>query len=446
MKQFNRFFFNFGTKLRKLVVEIKQSLFANAGYLLGVDVINSLSGFLFWGLATRFYYPEDIGLALAVNSSVALVSLISGFGTGNGLIRFLPESDQPNRLINSLFIFNIATAFAVGSIILLILPRWSTFLTFLNDNLIFALAGLAYGIAMTFTASLRMTFLALRRAKFAFWQATSINSARLMLLVLFVGFGAWGLVGSVSIAVFVSILFSFFVFLPRAMPAYRLRFTVSKPDLSTILPFSFGIYVANLFFQAPNRLLSILILGLVDPASAAYAQIAWLVGGILIAPGLALATSAFVESSNLPNYSAIIFSKSVLIGMIFTFLASSIMIVIAPWFLLLFGKSYSFQGTTLLRLLSAAAPFAVQVGFYFSYLRFQKRILRLIGLSAVVAVTTICLGTVLISSLGIAAFGIGWFVGFLIVATVALNELIADKKSLTIFKHQSRLLFSTLFR
>jgi O-antigen/teichoic acid export membrane protein len=122
------------------------------------------------------------------------------------------------------------------------------------------------------------------------------------------------------------------------------------------------------------------------------------------------------------------------------------MIVIAPWFLLLFGKSYSFQGTTLLRLLSAAAPFAVQVGFYFSYLRFQKRILRLIGLSAVVAVTTICLGTVLISSLGIAAFGIGWFVGFLIVATVALNELIADKKSLTIFKNQSRLLFSTLFR
>jgi len=446
MKQFDRFFFNHGIKPKKLVVKIKQSLFANAGYLLGVDVINSSVGFLFWGLATRFYHPEDIGLALAINSSVALVSLISGFGTGNGLIRFLPENNEPNRLINSLYIFNIATAFVVGSIILLILPLWSVSLNFLNDNLIIVFAILAYGIAMTFTTSLRMTFLALRRAKFAFWQATTINGARLLLLVLFVGFGAWGLVGSVSIAVLVSILFSFFVFLPRAMPAYRPIFKFSKSGISTILPFSFGIYVANLLIQAPTRLLSILILGLVDPASAAYAQIAWLVGGILIAPGLALATSAFVESSNLPNCSAIIFSKAVLIGLIFTILAASFMIVITPWFLLLFGKSYSSQGTTLLRLLSVAAPFAVQVGFYFSYLRFQKRISRLIWLSAVVAVTTLCLGTMLISSLGIAAFGIGWFVGYLIVATVALNEIFADKKALTIFKHQSRLLFSTLFR
>jgi O-antigen/teichoic acid export membrane protein len=404
---------------------MRQSLFANAGYLVGVEAINSLVGFLFWGLATQLYSPVEIGLASSVISAVALVSLIAGLGTGNGLIRFLPESLQPNRMLNSLFIFNIVAAFLVGAIFLLGLPFLSPALSFLRQDYLLVVGFLAYGIAASFATSLRMTFLALRQASYAFWQSASINGARLLLLVIFAGFGIWGLVGSVWLAISGSILLSFFIFLPRAMPSYQPRLSFSRVDLSLILPYSFGIYLAFLFIQAPARLLPILVLELIGPASAAHAQIAWLVGGILVTPGLALATSAFVEASNSPSEYSSIYSKAGLVGLLITILAAILMFLIAPWFLLLFGPSYSIKGTALLRWLAAAAPLVVLVGIYFSLLRFRKQVRRLVALSAVVAVSTLGFAAFLISTIGIAAFGLGWFFGYLLVVIIAIRDISA---------------------
>ncbi len=399
-----------------------QSLFATASYLVGIEAINSLVGFLFWGLATQLYSPQVIGLASAIISSVALISMVSTLGTGNGLIRFLPENQNPNRMLNSLYTFNIATALLVGAVYLLILPIWSSSLAFLRSNNLFVVVFLAYAIAATFAGSLRMTYLALRKAKFSFWQAVSINGSRLLLLVFFAGFGIYGLVGSIWLAISGSILVSFLILLPLAFPRYRPQLTFSRSDLSLILPFSFGTYLAFLLVQAPTRLLPIIVLEHLGPVSAAHAQIAWLVGGILVTPGIALATSAFVEASNSPDQSSTIFSKASITGLLITSLAAVILLLVAPWFLLQFGASYSYGGTSLLRWLSAAAPAVVLVGLYFANLRYQKRIKRLIVLSAVVAASTIGFAALLISSTGIAAFGIGWFVGNSLVSIIAIRE------------------------
>jgi O-antigen/teichoic acid export membrane protein len=423
----------------------KQALFTTAGYLVGIEAVNSLVGFLFWGLATQLYSPQDIGLASAIISSVALVSLVASLGTGNGLIRFLPESRQPNRMLNSLFIFNIATAFLVGSLFLVVLPLWSSSFVFLRQNYLLVIGFLAYGVAATFATSLRMAFLALRQARFAFWQSVSVNGARLMFVVVLVGFGIWGLVGSVFLAFTVSIIFSFFIFLPRAFPNYRPLLAFHRPDLSLILPYSFGIYLAFLLVQAPARLLPVIVLEWIGPASAAHAQIAWLVGGVLVTPGAALATSAFVEASNAPSQSSSIFSKASVTGLSVTILGAFFLILVAPWFLLPFGPSYSYEGTTLLRWLSAAAPFVVLVGFYFSYLRFQKRIQRLVVLSGVVAVSTLLFAAIFTSSLGIAAFGIGWFIGYLLVTLIAVRHAMAGN-AISEIRQRSHLVLSSLFK
>ncbi|NLF01253.1 MAG: hypothetical protein GX601_09785, partial [Anaerolineales bacterium] len=48
----------------------RQPLFANAGYLFGINVLNGGVGFVFWGLAARLYTAEDIGLGSAIISAV----------------------------------------------------------------------------------------------------------------------------------------------------------------------------------------------------------------------------------------------------------------------------------------------------------------------------------------------------------------------------------------
>src|SRR3990172_289079 len=98
---------NLSLKLTRLA---RYSLFCNAGYLMGVDVVNSLGGFLFWGIGTRVYPPESVGIAAAVLSSGTFIASLAGLGLGVGLIRFLPESKNPSRLLNTSLTFNFTLA------------------------------------------------------------------------------------------------------------------------------------------------------------------------------------------------------------------------------------------------------------------------------------------------------------------------------------------------
>lgn len=406
---------------------IKQSLFKNAGYLVGVEAINAIIGFFFWGLAAQLYDPAEIGLASSIVSAVALVSLISGLGTGNGLIRFLPESSQPVRMVNSLYIFNAVAALLVGGVALVGLTCFSPSLSFLGQDFLLVIGFLVYGFAATFSGLLRWTYLALRQTRFAFWQSVVTNGTRLLLLVLFSGFGVWGLVGSVWLAISCSVLLGCLVFLPHAMPAFRFRRVFSTSYIIRILPYSFGIYFSFLLVQAPSRLLPIIVIDVIGPDSAAHAQIAWLIGSILVTPGLALATSAFVEASNFPDLSLDIYKKAWLFGLSITVLAALFMFVVAQWFLLLFGPTYSFEGTTLLRWLAVSAPLVVLVGTYFSLLRFQKRVPRLVGLSIIIAASTISFTAFLTPNFGITAFGLGWFFGNILVGIFALWDVLSGK-------------------
>jgi O-antigen/teichoic acid export membrane protein len=271
-----------------------------------------------------------------------------------------------------------------------------------------------------------MAYLAVRKAKYTLFQSVTINVLRLALVALLMGFGVWGLVGSLWFAIGISIVLGIFVFLPRALPNYRPELAFSKKDISKLLPFSFGNYIAFLLMQAPARLLPIFILEFSGAFSAAHAQISWMIGGIIVTPGIALSTSAFVEASNSPCQSSKIFSKATIPGLVITGLAAFILFLVAPWVLLLFGPSYAVEGLTFLRWLSAAAPFAVITNFYFSMLRVEKRISYLIFLSAVLASVPICFSLLLTYKLGMHAFGIGWFIGNLMVSMIAVRESVEN--------------------
>ena len=89
--------------LRGILSRIKDRLLLNAGYLLGVTLVGTATGFIFWTLAARLYDAQQVGLAASVISIVQLLAGIASMGLGLGLVRFLPESDEPNRMLNVSF-------------------------------------------------------------------------------------------------------------------------------------------------------------------------------------------------------------------------------------------------------------------------------------------------------------------------------------------------------
>lgn len=410
----------------KAAALLRQPLFANAGYLLGVNAVGALVGFVFWGLAARLYSPEDVGTASAVISAVVLVSGIAGFGVGTGVVRFLPEARSPQRFLNTVFTFNTVTAILAGGVFLAGLSLWSPSLVVLQRNALYAAGFLAYTIAATLSAVAQMAFVARRRALYALIQAGIFNGGRLLAAPVLAGLGAVGLVGAVAIAMVLAVALSLFGFLPKVEPRYRPRPGLSWLDLAAIIPYSLGNHLAVLLTQTSQTLLPLIILETLGPASSGYTYIAWMLGSLLASPGLSLANSAFAEGSNAPHRLAAILVRAAGLALPLTLPAALILGLAAPWVLRLFGPSYAQEGSGLLRWLAGAAPQVVLTGLYFTYLRVWKQIGRLVALSAIVATVTLGMAVVLLPRLGIAASGVGWLAGNGLVTAIALASVWRD--------------------
>jgi len=406
-------------RLTKAVELTREPLLANAGYLTGIDLVGSVVGFVFWGLAARLYQPEDVGTASVVLSAVALVSGIAGLGMGTGLVRFLPEVRSPRRLLNTALTCSIGTAFLTCGVFLAGLPVWSPSLVALQRNGLYAVGFLAYVVAATLGSLVSEAFVAHRQASYALIHTCVVNICRLLLVAVLAGLGTVGLVGSVALAVVLALTLSLWGLLPRVDPGYRPRPGVSWANLVAVIPYSLGNYVAGLLAQTSQTVIPLMTMEILGPASSGYAYIALMVGSLLTSPGVALAGSAFAEGSNAPQKLLPILTRAAALGLALTVPVALILCVCAPYFLLLFGPRYAREAAGLLRWLALAAPLIVLSRLYFTHLRVQKQIGRLILLSGIVAAATLGVAAVLMPRLGIAANGVGLLVGHSLVAAVA---------------------------
>jgi len=83
--------------------QIWDPLYRNSFFLMADTVVTSGLGFFFWMVVARFYSEAEVGLAVALLSSVLLIGLFSRLGLDYALIRFLPKAERPADLINSSF-------------------------------------------------------------------------------------------------------------------------------------------------------------------------------------------------------------------------------------------------------------------------------------------------------------------------------------------------------
>jgi O-antigen/teichoic acid export membrane protein len=274
-----------------------------------------------------------------------------------------------------------------------------------------------------------MAFVARRRAGYALAYTVVASLGRLLLVVPVVGMGAVGLTGSVALAFALAVVLSLVVFLPRVEAGYRPHPDFLWPALAPILPYSAGNYLGHFLAQTPQLLLPLLILEMLGPAPSGYAYIAWMLGAVLVSPGVALAGSAFAEGSNAPASLSAVLSRSALAGLALTVAGALVVAVGAWWMLGIFGTSYAAEATTLLRWLAAAAPLVVLSSLYFTRLRVEKRTGQLMLLSGAVAFLTLGLAAALMPRCGIAASAVGWLVGNGLVAALALGRMWWDRKA-----------------
>jgi len=406
---------------KKIAGFSNQPLFINAGYLLGLNFFPSVTGFLFWSIASRLFSTVDVGLASAVLSAVALLAGISNLGFSTGIIRLLPESPHPLRLLNSVYSFSLIVATAIGGVYLLSLPLWSAEMAKYFRNPLLALGFLIYVVVASLGSIIRDTYVARRRAQDAFTYTVITQILRLIFLFFLVKFTAVGLIGSNLIAFAIALIY-IWMRLPTIQTDYRFKLTLNAEDMFIMLPYALGNHLANLIWQLPQTLLPLLVFSLAGAEANAYAYIALMLGSLICSPAFALIGSSFAECANMPEQTEQILARVTRLSLMTTLSISVILFIGAPLFLLIFGKEYSQSASGLLRWLCVAAPFVTINQIFFNRLRLEKKIKMLITGSTILAILVLGLSVFLLPGVGISAGGIGILLGNILIAAFFLSK------------------------
>jgi O-antigen/teichoic acid export membrane protein len=406
----------------------QQPLFYNALFILGVNVLPAVFGLVFWGIASRLYTAADIGLASAAISAVALVSGLAGPGFNLGIIRFLPDASNPVRFLNTVYTAILLSSIVLGGIYLAGLHFWSPGLLILRQTPWYIAIFLLFVASVDMGAVVRDTFVARRQANYSLWYTLISNGTRLALVFFFAELKFVGLVTTATLAFTLALLVSWLLFLPLVEKNYRFRLEWDWSILRTIGPFSFGNYLVCLLGQLTLTVLPLMVLEVLGPQANGYAYIALILGGMLISPGVALATSAFAEGASAAEHSMAMLTRATQVALLVTLVVALVTLVGAPWILRLFGVGYASESSGLLRWYAVASIPMVVNQLYFTWLRLRKETGRLIVVSGSIAVMNLAFAYLLMTKVGIVATGIGALLSNSLVLPFVAKELFHNRK------------------
>ncbi len=402
------------------------SLYRNAVFLIVANVLNALFGFVFWIVAARFYTAEEVGLGSASISAAGLLSSLASLGLGYGLIRFLPRSNNPGRMVNTLLTVNVLTATAAAGIFLAGLGLWSPALAFIREDPLYLVLFIIFTIIFTVSGLVENAFVAGRHAGFTVTKNLIFGGSKIVLAVLLAAWlAAFGIISSWGIAMAAAVLVCLIWLVPRALtpnPAfplgkgegirqYRAMPALDIGVLKETARFSAGNNVSALLWSAPTQVLPLMIINQIGAAPNAYFYVALNIAGILFTVPTMISTSLFAEGSYDEKSLRHQMRQSLKLSFIILVPVLAVVLLTANYLLLPFGRVYAAEGADLLRILAVSAlPLAVNV-IYLGVKRVEMKLGTLVAITGVITAVTLGVSYVLIPRMGIEGAGVGWLVG-----------------------------------
>jgi len=371
--------------------------------------VMALCGFFFWMVVARFYTEAEVGFSSAIISAISLIATISLVGLNTSLVRFLPQADKPQELINSCYTLSALVSLVVAGIFIAGLGFWSPALAFVRQNAVFTAAFIIFALLWTLSSLVNSTFIARRRAGFVLSKNTIYSVLKIPLPILFVlFFRSFGIVASWGIAVAIALVISIFLFLPRVQKLYKPAPSLSLGLIKDMWRYSGGNYLTNLLASSPVFILPLMVVNLLGAEQNAYFYVAWAIASLLSAIPGAISQSLFAEGSHFEDK----LRENVTKSLKFTFLllvpAVIVLILVGKWLLLAFGQSYSLNALKLLWILSLSSlPLAIN-HLYTSILRVKSRLKELMAIWGFIALAVLLVSYLIMPASGIMGIGYAW--------------------------------------
>ncbi|MEV7678292.1 lipopolysaccharide biosynthesis protein [Streptomyces sp. NPDC088341] len=401
------------------------SMFRNAYALMLSTGVSAALGLGFWLVAARHYTEEAVGQGSAAIAAMRLLASITATTMIGAVVRYVPRAGRATGPL-------VWRAYAVSSLVvcvacvvfLLTLDLWGPSYAPLGG----VTAGLVFTASCVAWALLTLQDGVLTGLRKAFWVPVGnavFSIGKLLLLIVFAGaLPVLGVFVSWAAAIALSVLpLGWLVFrrlIPRQAAADRDREPPRPADIGRFLA---GDSVGALFSLAMINLLPVMVAVRFDAAHNAFFYTAYTVGGTMEFMAINMASSLTAHASHSPDRLAE-GVRGALRRMTFLLVPVVLVLVLfAPQVLAPFGDDYARNGTTVLRLLAAAALPRVVVELYIGVLRVQGRTGMLAALQGVMCVLVLGSALFLLGPAGISGAGLAMLLSMTLVALVAAPGL-----------------------
>jgi len=394
------------TRQGRLRTHLDDRMYRTGYYLILGTGASGVLGVAFWALAARTYSAHVVGLMAAAVSAIALISGICSLGLSAVLVRYLPVAGPSGRpLVARSYALTILLSFLVAGAAALTTDIWSPSLGFLGEDLWPLAFALSTAAMTTFTLQ-DSVLTGLHRASWIPLENTLYAAAKLVLLALLAGllpfaglFVAWNLPLLPAVVVVNYLIFR------RLIPQ------MSKEgglDRRKVIAMAAGNYGGNLLGLLGNMYLPILVANRTSAAEAAYFYVPWMISLTVELVALNMMTSLTVEAAlDMPRLRQL--SRQALKqSMRLVVPVAALTALLAPLGLLVFGREYADEGTTLLRLLALGAIPNVIAALGAGVARIEHRGWIVTAIQGFQLVFVVALSAVLLPSVGITAIGIAW--------------------------------------
>lgn len=392
------------------------------------SLAGSALGMLYWILAARIYPTETVGINSAVISASMFLANVAQLNLVNALNRFLPVAGNKSRkLILVSYLLNTSLGILASLVFVFGLSWWAPALGFLADSgtfvLLFALATASWGVfALQDSAMTGM-----RSAVWVPVENIAYAILKIAFLVVFARlvpqFGiliSWFLPLGAAIVVVNVLIFR------RMLPVHIRRTEEFHEPIRTrvIAGYVAGDYFGMLFWMAAAFLQPIVITQLAGATANAYFYLSWQIAyALYLVPrmmGMSFVTEVSARPFKLNSYSFKVLTQSarLIIPVVLVILVG------APYILLLFGREYASESAALLRLLSLSAIPQIVVALYLSIARVQRQMLSLVAVQASLSILALILIYSLLPVYGITGIGYAWLISQTAVASfLAVTKL-----------------------
>lgn len=383
------------------------TLYQNSLFMMGSTAIVSATGFVFWLIVANLYDDAQVGLATAIISAVTFIMNLSMLGLNYSIIRFLPKSKQKNQLMSETFSIVSLAAAASAFGFLLLLPILSPSLLFLREGY-GAVAFLLFAVLISLDFISESIFMAMRAGKYIFIKNTLVSVSKLVLPLFFVGLGAIGVFIAWALALSSALLVTSWVLMNKFKFTFSPKFDRKK--LQEMINFSSINFIVGMFGIAPGLILPLLITNTINPETAAYFYVSYMIANLLYTIPFATTQSLFAEGSHDENNFKASVTKALKLILVLLLPAIVVLMFLSTYILQFFGKSYSVEGVRFLQLLALAGiPVAINyIGL--TVLNVKRKLSALLVIN-LIGTTAIILLSYVWRDMALAGIGFAWLAG-----------------------------------